>query len=78
MKDDAFEARNRAFVAAMADDVDLRDLSRRWLERGYPHEYSYHFTWLGLPIIQYPQDMVALQEIIWRVRPDAIVEATVS
>jgi cephalosporin hydroxylase len=38
-------------------------------------KYSYNFFWLGRPIIQYPQDMVALQELIWRVRPDLVIEA---
>jgi cephalosporin hydroxylase len=41
-------------------------------------KYSYNFTWLGRPIIQFPQDIVALQEIIWRVRPDLIVETGVA
>jgi len=40
--------------------------------------YSYNFFWLGRPIIQYPQDMVALQEIIWDVRPDLIIEAGIA
>lgn len=37
-------------------------------------QYSYNFDWLGLPIIQYPQDIMAMQEIIWRVKPDLIIE----
>jgi cephalosporin hydroxylase len=41
-------------------------------------KYSYHFEWLGRPIIQYPQDIVAMQEIIWSVRPDLIVETGVA
>ena len=40
--------------------------------------YLYNFRWLGLPIIQYPQDMVALQEIVYRIKPDLIVEAGVA
>ena len=44
----------------------------------FRHEYSYHFRWLGVPIIQYPQDIVALQEIIWRIQPDAIVETGIA
>ena len=62
----------------MADDPRLRELSSAWLERAATHEYPYHFTWLGRPIIQYPQDLVALQEIIWKVEPDVIVETGIA
>jgi len=41
-------------------------------------KYSYNFTWLGIPIIQYPQDMVAMQEIIWETKPDLIIETGVA
>ena len=76
--DEAFDSRNRQYISEMARDERLRELSLQWLLRGYRHEYSYHFTWLGLPVIQYPQDVMALQEIIWRVKPDAIVETGIA
>ncbi|HRO97196.1 MAG TPA: cephalosporin hydroxylase family protein [Ferruginibacter sp.] len=41
-------------------------------------QYSYNFTWMGRPIIQYPQDMIAMQEIIWRVQPDLIIETGIA
>ena len=62
MTDEAFEARNRKFIADMAADEPLAKATRDWFVRSYPYEYSYHFKWMGLPIIQYPQDIVALQE----------------
>lgn len=40
--------------------------------------YSYNFSWMGRPIIQYPQDMIAMQEIIWRVQPDLILETGIA
>ena len=43
-----------------------------------PTKYSYNYYWLGRPIIQYPQDMVAMQELIWKVRPDLIVETGIA
>ena len=43
-----------------------------------PSKYSYNFRWLGRPIIQYPQDMVAVQDLIWRVRPDVIIETGIA
>lgn len=59
-------------------DDGLRSLSLSWLEASVRHKYSYNFTWLGRPIIQYPQDMVAIQEIIWSVRPDLVVETGIA
>src|SRR5690349_19331398 len=41
-------------------------------------QYSYNFSWMGRPIIQYPQDMIAMQEIIWEVRPDLIIETGIA
>lgn len=41
-------------------------------------KYSYNFTWLGRPIIQYPQDIVAVQELIWQVKPDLIIETGIA
>ena len=41
-------------------------------------QYSYNFSWMGRPIIQYPQDMVAMQEIIWTVKPDLIIETGIA
>lgn len=78
MTDKAFEDRNRAMISEMSADADLRDVTQEWFRRSFQKEYSYHFTWLGLPIIQYPQDIVAVQEIIWRTRPDAIVETGIA
>ena len=41
-------------------------------------QYSYNFTWMGRPIIQYPQDMVAMQEMIWNIQPDLIIETGIA
>src|SRR5258708_34563187 len=40
--------------------------------------YSYNFSWMGRPIIQYPQDMIAMQEIIWEIKPDLIIETGIA
>ena len=42
------------------------------------HKYAYNFTWMGRPIIQFPQDMVAMQEIIWMTKPDLIIETGIA
>lgn len=41
-------------------------------------QYSYNFSWMGRPIIQYPQDMIAMQEIIWQVKPDLVIETGIA
>ncbi len=41
-------------------------------------KYSYNFSWMGRPIIQYPQDMVAMQELIWSIKPDLIIETGIA
>lgn len=73
-----FEARNRARIADMGRDPNLRSQTQAWFDASLRHEYSYHFTWMGLPVIQYPQDLVAMQELIWEVRPDLIIETGVA
>lgn len=75
---DDFEQRNRQMVASLAGDTTVRRLTRDWFEAVSRHEYSYHFTWLGLPIIQFPQDVIAMQEVIWRVKPDLIIETGIA
>ena len=41
-------------------------------------KYSYNFKWLGRPIIQYPQDIVAMQKLIWKIKPDLIIETGIA
>ena len=77
MQDD-FGPRNASMIKQMMQDKALHGLTRQWFAQASKHEYSYHFTWLGRPIIQFPQDIVAVQELIWRVRPDLIVETGVA
>ncbi len=53
-------------------------LSQQWLKVGWTQKYSYNFTWLGRPVIQLPEDMIRAQEVIYRVRPDVIVETGIA
>jgi cephalosporin hydroxylase len=59
-------------------DVDTQALSRRWSHATNRNGYTYNFSWLGRPIIQYPQDTVALQELIWSTKPDLIIETGIA
>ncbi len=65
-------------MEAMHADETLAAAAREFMVRSCEHRYSYNFTWLGRPIIQYPQDLMALQEIIWADRPDLIVETGIA
>jgi cephalosporin hydroxylase len=73
-----FSDERDARVQSFASDAEFLAESRRWVEASMRRKYVYDFDWLGRPIIQYPQDMVALQEIVWSTRPDVIVETGVA
>lgn len=59
-------------------DVDFRELTAQWMLEASKRRYTYNFTWLGRPIIQCPQDIQCIQEIIWSVRPDLIIETGIA
>ncbi len=62
----------------MAVDDRVQEHAKALFLGSIKHRYSYNFSWLGRPIIQYPQDMIAAQEIIWTVQPDVIVETGIA
>ena len=62
----------------MSTDASLAELATQLFAASDAYNYSYQWNWLGLPIIQLPADMVALQEVIWETRPDVIVELGVA
>jgi len=59
-------------------DEKLQQSSKSFLENTIRTKYSYNFSWMGRPIIQYPQDIIAMQEIIWNVKPDLIIETGIA
>jgi cephalosporin hydroxylase len=73
-----FTAEVRENIAGLQADGDVQALSRIWVREISRYKYTYNFTWLGRPIIQFPQDMVAMQEVIWQVRPEVVVETGVA
>ena len=77
-ENEKFENHNKKIIKQMNKDVGFFKLSKKWLLQSLKHQYSYHFRWLGLPIIQYPQDIIATQEIIWNVKPDLIIETGIA
>ncbi len=68
----------RRNTEGLKQDRDLQALSRVWVREVSPHKYAYNFSWMGRPIIQFPQDMMAMQEILWSVKPDLVIEAGVA
>lgn len=59
-------------------DKALKKRTIKWICDTAKYKYTYNFNWLGRPIIQFPQDIVALQEIIWEVKPDLIIETGIA
>lgn len=57
---------------------EVWELSKRWINETAKYSYTYGFKWMGLPIIQLPQDIVAMQELVWRLKPDLIIETGVA
>ena len=68
----------RERIAGFADDADFRALSTAWRVAALERKYMNNFSWLGRPLIQLPMDAMAMQEIIWAVRPDLIIETGVA
>jgi cephalosporin hydroxylase len=65
-------------VEEQGESVNLLNLTSTWIESANRLKYSYHFESFGRPIIQYPQDIVAMQELIWEIKPDLIIETGIA
>lgn len=75
---ESFKIECAAHITEQGSDIGLRANADQFLQRSFGHKYSYNFEHLGRPIIQYPQDMVAIQEIIWNTKPDLIIETGIA
>ncbi len=65
-------------IASLGTDFDLQALSRIWVREVSPHKWAYNFSWLGRPAIQFPNDAWAMQELIWQIKPDLIIETGIA
>lgn len=65
-------------IKELKEDKNIQGFSNIWLRESVRYKYSYNFTWMGRPIIQYPQDILAVQEIIWQIKPDLIIETGIA
>ena len=73
------------FIAEVQENIDglgsdpaVQQATRDWIAAIAPHKYTYNFTWLGRPVIQFPQDLAAIQEIIWATKPNLIIETGIA
>jgi cephalosporin hydroxylase len=65
-------------IKGLGEDKDLQALSRIWVREISPHKWAYNFSWLGRPAIQFPNDAWAMQELIWKTKPDLIIETGIA
>jgi cephalosporin hydroxylase len=73
-----FQNEVEARISKASTNKPLKSAAHDFMIESIKSQYSYNFSWLGRPIIQYPQDMVALQEIVWAVKPDLIIETGIA
>jgi cephalosporin hydroxylase len=73
-----FERERIADIAKMEADGIGRASAIDFIVKTAPYRYAYNFSWMGRPIIQFPQDMVAMQQIIWETKPDLIIETGIA
>lgn len=74
----SFEKEVQERIDAIGQNTELKSTALAFMKASVEPKYSYNFSWLGRPIIQYPQDMVAMQELIWEVKPDLIIETGIA
>ncbi|MBU92411.1 MAG: cephalosporin hydroxylase [Rhodobiaceae bacterium] len=65
-------------IRLQSEDKEFAALSREWIEKANSFKYSYHFSWMGRPIIQYPTDIIAIHEIIYKTKPNFIIETGIA
>lgn len=65
-------------IEGLSNDLELQALSREWTQKVARHKWSYNFRWMGCPAIQFPNDAWAMQELIWEVKPDLIIESGIA
>jgi cephalosporin hydroxylase len=73
-----FEKEIKKRLESYKDNLKLKEAASRFTQESTEPKYSYNFSALGRPIIQYPQDMVAMQELIWEIKPDLIIETGIA
>jgi cephalosporin hydroxylase len=73
-----FASDKSRMIASYPEKAAWQELSAAWMAEAFRHRYMYHFECMGRPIIQFPADMVAMQELIWSIQPDLIIETGIA
>ncbi len=73
-----FKKECEANIELQGKNASLKKVTNEFLKESIDSRYSYNFKWMGRPIIQYPQDIVIMQELIWDIKPDLIIETGIA
>lgn len=73
-----FEKEVEERLKAVDNNQELKNAAYQFMKTSLAPKYSYNYSWMGRPIIQYPQDMAAMQELVWNVKPDLIIETGIA
>lgn len=73
-----FETDNQTEIGKYKKNIEWQCLTSQWMKLAFENRYMYHFSFMGRPVIQTPPDMVAVQELIWQVKPDLIIETGIA
>jgi cephalosporin hydroxylase len=65
-------------ITGISNDISLKKKTKEWMDHALKYNYSYGFSWMGRPIIQQPQDMIGMQQLIWSLKPDLIIETGIA
>ena len=77
-KDEDFLKECNKEIIKQGENKTFKTITKQWFNESIKTKYSYHFEWLGLPIIQYPQDIIETQQLIWKIQPDLIIETGIA
>ncbi|HYW69807.1 MAG TPA: CmcI family methyltransferase [Pyrinomonadaceae bacterium] len=72
------ETDGRSEVLGLYTPAAFSLISRHWIDNGWAQKYSYTFSWMGRPVIQLPEDLIRIQEVIYAIRPDVIIETGIA
>lgn len=75
---DNFKNECANFIKKQSSDDRLKTTAQYFINQSFIYKYPYNFEYMGRPIIQYPQDMVAVQELVWKIKPDLIIETGIA
>jgi cephalosporin hydroxylase len=73
-----FQEWRKKLLASQSKDIQFKNSSSNWMQLAVDNKYSYQFDWLGVPIIQMPEDLILIQDIVYKTQPDLIIETGVA